>query len=34
MLLRLYQSGKLKLEGDAKKLAEDDAIVAAYLGGH
>ena len=30
----VLESGKLKLEGDAKKLAEDDAIVAAYLGGH
>ncbi len=30
----VLESGSLKLEGDAKKLAEDDAIVQAYLGGH
>ncbi|MFN8156694.1 MAG: ABC transporter ATP-binding protein [Candidatus Nanopelagicales bacterium] len=30
----VLESGSLKLEGDAKKLAEDDAIVSAYLGGH
>ncbi len=30
----VLESGSLKLQGDAKKLAEDDAIVSAYLGGH
>lgn len=30
----VLESGTLKLEGDAKKLAQDDAIVSAYLGGH
>jgi len=29
----VLESGVLKLEGDAKKLAEDDEIVRAYLGG-
>jgi len=29
----VLESGVLKLEGDAKKLAEDDDIVRAYLGG-
>ena len=30
----VLESGSLKLKGDAKKLAEDDAVVSAYLGGH
>ena len=30
----VLESGSLKLEGDAKQLAQDDAIVSAYLGGH
>ena len=30
----VLESGSLKLRGDAKKLAEDDAVVSAYLGGH
>jgi branched-chain amino acid transport system ATP-binding protein len=30
----VLESGSLKLQGDAKKLAEDDAVVSAYLGGH
>ena len=30
----VLESGSLKLEGDAKALAQDDAIVSAYLGGH
>ncbi len=30
----VLESGHLKLEGEAKKLADDPAIAAAYLGGH
>ena len=30
----VLESGNLKLEGDAKQLADDPAIAAAYLGGH
>ena len=30
----VLESGHLKLEGNAKKLADDPAIAAAYLGGH
>jgi branched-chain amino acid transport system ATP-binding protein len=29
----VMESGHLKLEGDAKQLSRDDAIVRAYLGG-
>ena len=30
----VLESGHLKLEGNAKQLADDPAIAAAYLGGH
>jgi branched-chain amino acid transport system ATP-binding protein len=30
----VLESGHLKLEGNASKLADDPAIAAAYLGGH
>ena len=29
----VLESGRLKLEGAARKLSEDDEIVRAYLGG-